>query len=143
MQDELTQRNQLLERVASMHQQRQSAEAAEAADTSVGERVKAWWQSPQLVVILRPAEAIVSCKAPENLWVSKGHRHRRAHQVLVAGTAVRGGHLIGCGRMTCARWQLFRIKGIGMADHAKFWWQDPQLVVSVSPAACCFHLSLG
>ena len=46
-QEQLSQRNQLLERVASMHQHRQRAEADSAA---LNERAVTWWQDERLVV---------------------------------------------------------------------------------------------
>lgn len=46
-QEALAQRNQLLERIAAMHQQRQQAELA---DADIAEKARTWWQDERLVV---------------------------------------------------------------------------------------------
>lgn len=62
--EQLLQRNQLLERVASMHQQRQRAEAEHAVGT---EGAVTWWQDERLVVGCVAVELLVCCTQQELL----------------------------------------------------------------------------
>jgi hypothetical protein len=67
-QEQLLQRNQLLERVASMHQQRQRAEAENAAVTA--ESAVTWWQDERLVV------SRVQCVAIESAVLASPSQQR-------------------------------------------------------------------